>query len=71
MSTLTSKESLCVSDIAKIASASITNTSHHLNLLEHLGFVAQERRGKEVYYSLSDDCIEDIIRRASDHVSGT
>ena len=61
---------LCVSDISSKLDIPISSVSHHLRLLKDLGFVGHEREGKKVYHSLADDCIRDILRRASEHVAG-
>ena len=67
---LTRNPNLCVSDIASELDMSISRVSHHLKLLEHLGFVTHRQEGKQVYHSIADDCIIDIIARAQEHVRG-
>lgn len=67
---LTREPDLCVSDIAKKLNMSISRVSHHLKLLEHLGFVRHRQEGKQVYHSIEDDCIIDIMARAQEHVRG-
>ncbi len=59
-----------VSEIANELELSVSSVSHHMSKLDDLGFVQRERRGKEVYYYLRDECIKDIIERAKSHVSG-
>ncbi|MBD3405314.1 MAG: metalloregulator ArsR/SmtB family transcription factor [Candidatus Lokiarchaeota archaeon] len=61
---------VCVSDIAKELGLTTSSVSHHLGLLTRLGFVDYTRDGKFVYYSVTDDCIKDIIQRVRDHVRG-
>jgi len=70
ISLLTREPDLCVSDIAKKLKMSISRVSHHLKLLEHLGFVKHKQEGKQVYHSIEDDCIIDIMARAQEHVRG-
>ncbi|MFX1605472.1 MAG: ArsR/SmtB family transcription factor [Promethearchaeota archaeon] len=70
ISALTRQESLCVSDIADSLDMPITRVSHHLNKLKKLGFVRAKHEGKQVFYSIDDDCITDIMKRARDHVAG-
>lgn len=70
ISVLTRKESLCVSDIAKSLDMPISRVSHHLSTLKMLGFVRSKQDGKQVFYSIDDDCITDIMKRALDHVAG-
>ena len=40
--------------------------STHLACLRHCGFVATERRGKEIVYRLALDGLNEILERASD-----
>ena len=70
ISALTSQESLCVSDIAQSLKMPISRVSHHLSTLKMLGFVKSKQEGKQVFYSIDDDCITDIMKRARDHVAG-
>jgi len=67
---LTREPNLCVSDIVHKLDMSISRVSHHLKLLEHLGFVAHRQEGKQVYHWIEDDCIIDIMARAQEHVRG-
>jgi DNA-binding transcriptional ArsR family regulator len=71
LSTLTHNESLCVSYIAELLGMPISRVSHHLSTLKMLGFVKSRQDGKQVFYSIDDDCIIDIMKRARDHVAGT
>jgi DNA-binding transcriptional ArsR family regulator len=70
ISTLTKEKMLCVSDIAQLLDMSISRVSHHLSMLEKLGFARHKQDGKQVYYMIDDDCIVDIMKRVKDHVSG-
>ncbi|MFW9807362.1 MAG: ArsR/SmtB family transcription factor [Candidatus Thorarchaeota archaeon] len=70
LASLTRKESLCVSDIAESLDMPISRVSHHLSTLKMLGFVRSKQDGKQVFYSIDDDCITDIMKRARDHVAG-
>ena len=67
---LTSQEERCVSDIAESLRMPISRVSHHLSILKMLGFVKSRQEGKQVFYSIDDDCITDIMKRAIDHVAG-
>jgi len=71
LSALTHQESLCVSDIAESLKMPISRVSHHLSTLRMLGFVKSKQDGKQVFYSIDDDCITDIMKRARDHVAGS
>jgi DNA-binding transcriptional ArsR family regulator len=67
---LTREPNLCVTDIGRKLKMSISRVSHHLKLLEHLGFVKHRQEGKQVYHRIEDDCIIDIMARAHEHVRG-
>ncbi|TFH10458.1 MAG: transcriptional regulator [Candidatus Thorarchaeota archaeon] len=67
---LTREPNLCVTDIGQKLDMSISRVSHHLKLLEHLGFVTHRQEGKQVYHRIEDDCIIDIMTRAQEHVRG-
>ena len=67
---LTREPNLCVTDIGEKLKMSISRVSHHLKLLEHLGFVKHRQEGKKVYHRIEDDCIIDIMARAHEHVKG-
>ncbi|MHA2384227.1 MAG: ArsR/SmtB family transcription factor [Candidatus Thorarchaeota archaeon] len=85
LSMLDQQESLSVSEIAKNTGLEISLVSHHLKTLKLLGFVIvshhlktlkllgfvkPRKAGKQVFYSIEDDCIIDILQRAKDHVAG-
>ena len=59
-----------VSEIANELGMSISSVSHHLSILGNLGFVGKKRNGKQIYHSLDDQCVRDILNRAIEHVSG-
>ena len=59
-----------VSEIASDLGMSISSVSHHLSILGNLGFVGKKRNGKQIYHSLDDQCVRDILKRAIEHVSG-
>ncbi|MHA1929858.1 MAG: ArsR/SmtB family transcription factor [Candidatus Thorarchaeota archaeon] len=70
ISLLTQQQSHCVSAIAKNLDLTISNVSHQLRKLVDLRFVKHTKVGKNVYYSLDDECIRSILGRAKDHVAG-
>ncbi len=67
---LIGRPGLCVSDISRELGLTVSNVSHHLSMLEALGFVERERRGKRTHYRVSDECIVDVLRRTGAHVRG-
>ena len=70
LATLARGKDVSVSDIAELLDMSVSRVSHHLTLLEHLGFVKGTQEGKQVFHHIDDDCIMDIMRRSKEHVSG-
>lgn len=70
VSALIEGKSICVSDIAELLGMSISRVSHHLSILDKLGFTRHKQDGKQVFYTISDDCIIDILTRAHEHVRG-
>lgn len=70
ISVLIKDSNICVSDIAEVLGMSVSRVSHHLGILEKLGFAEQRQEGKQVYYTIHDDCIVDIMARVQEHVRG-
>lgn len=64
---LLSIQELCVCDIAEIMEMTMPAVSHHLRLLKALRLVKYRRIGKQVYYSLGDDHISQLIGMAQSH----
>ena len=64
---LLSLQELCVCDIAEIMEMSLPAVSHHLRLLKALRIVKYRREGKQVYYSLDDEHVVELIRLAQEH----
>jgi len=61
------EEELCVCDISVLIGVSVSAISHQLRLLRNLRFVKFRKKGKMVYYSLSDDHIKTLIEVAVTH----
>lgn len=53
-----------VSDIVKITGLSQPNTSTHLACLLKCGLVRKEKKGREVFYSISEKEVKNIIQEA-------
>ncbi|NLY29845.1 MAG: winged helix-turn-helix transcriptional regulator [Firmicutes bacterium] len=64
---LLSQEELCVCDLAEILEMSLPAVSHHLRLLKTMRLVKYRRDGRQVYYTLDDDHIVNMIRQAQEH----
>jgi ArsR family transcriptional regulator, lead/cadmium/zinc/bismuth-responsive transcriptional repressor len=60
---------MCVHDIAASVSISESAASHQLRLLRSLRLVKHRREGKQIFYSLDDHHIEQLIRVATEHVT--
>lgn len=65
---LSTREEICVSEIAAMFGEGMSTVSQRLRLLRSERLVRGERRGKHVYYALADHHVIDIIRDALAHV---
>ncbi|ERK60195.1 cadmium efflux system accessory family protein [Gemella bergeri ATCC 700627] len=63
------KKRLCVQDIAEIINETVANTSYHLQQLKKGNIVKVEKEGKEVFYSLSDKHVYEILENVLEHIS--
>ena len=52
---------LCVTDLSRILDINQTTVSHQLRFLKSAGIVKSVRQGKIIFYSLTDDSINDVI----------
>jgi ArsR family transcriptional regulator, lead/cadmium/zinc/bismuth-responsive transcriptional repressor len=59
---------LCVCDIAALAGISESAVSHQLRLLRGMRLVRPRRAGRQVFYSLDDQHIVELLRLAVTHV---
>ena len=64
----TSGEPLCVCDIANLLGMTKSAVSHQLKILRQSDLVTYRKLGKNVYYSLADDHVRDIIEKALEHI---
>ncbi|NOY78317.1 MAG: helix-turn-helix transcriptional regulator [Calditrichaeota bacterium] len=62
-------EELCVCDISAIVNVSISAISHQLRLLRNMRIVKFRKQGKQVFYSLDDEHIAQLVQTALEHVS--
>lgn len=60
------RPSLCVCDLAVVARASDSMTSHQLRALRLAGLVTQRREGRLVYYRIADD---PVVRAVVDAIA--
>ena len=56
-----SNESMCVCDLAVLLDMTKSAVSHQLKSLRLAKLVKYDKRGREVYYSLSDKTVTDIL----------
>ena len=61
-------EPLCVCDIAELLGMTKSAVSHQLKFLRQSDLVKYRKSGKNVFYSLADDHVRDIIEKALEHV---
>ena len=52
---------LCVTDLSRILQINQTTVSHQLRYLKSAGIVKSTRQGKIVFYSLTDESINDVL----------
>ncbi|MCI8348491.1 MAG: winged helix-turn-helix transcriptional regulator [Firmicutes bacterium] len=65
--TIADKE-VCVNDIAEKIKMTKSAVSHQLKLLKDEGLVKARREGKNIFYSLDDQHVVDIIDIAFTHI---
>jgi ArsR family transcriptional regulator len=59
---------LCVCDVARLVGISESAVSHQLRLLRGMRLVRHRRAGRQVFYSLDDQHIVQLLRLAVTHV---
>lgn len=55
------KKPRSVGEIVAVTALTQPNVSNHLSCLKDCGLVVSEKRGRHVYYALSDDRLETIL----------
>lgn len=63
-----SQREMCVSDISEALEISQSAISHQLRQLRLEGQVKARRNGKNIFYSLDDEHVVDIINKTLSHV---
>lgn len=61
-------EPMCVCDIAALLGMTKSAVSHQLKILRQSDLVTYRKSGKNVYYTLADDHVRDIIEKALEHI---
>lgn len=64
---LLSDGDLCVCELAELLGMSLPAVSHHLRLLKIMRLVSNRRDGRQVFYTLQDEHVADLIRIAREH----
>ena len=62
-------ESMCVCDIAELLAMTKSAVSHQLKILRQSKLITYRKSGKNVFYSLADDHVRDIIEKALEHIN--
>ena len=62
-------EPMCVCDIAELLSMTKSAVSHQLKILRQSALVKYRKSGKNVFYSLADRHVVDIIETALLHIN--
>ena len=61
-------EPMCVCDIAELLGMTKSAVSHQLKILRQSALVTYRKSGKNVFYTLADDHVRDIIEKALEHI---
>lgn len=61
-------EPMCVCDIASLLGMTKSAVSHQLKVLRQSSLITYRKVGKNVFYTLADDHVRDIIEKAYEHI---
>lgn len=64
---LSTHGTLCVSDLAEASQLSVSAISHQLRLLRDRELISAKRRGRMVWYSISDDHVSMLLEVGLEH----
>lgn len=59
---------MCVCDIANVLGMTKSSISHQLATLKQSGIVKYRKEGKEVYYTLDDEHVQQVFEIAIEHI---
>lgn len=62
-------DELCVGDLALLLNMTTSAVSHQLRALRTAKLVHARKDGKNVFYSLDDEHVKDILTKALEHIS--
>lgn len=57
----------CVGEFVEQTGMDYSTISQHLTILRQNGIVTDEKRGKEVFYSLNCDCVRKFLECVAEH----
>lgn len=60
---------LCVCDLSELLDMSMSAISHQLKVLRLANLIKYRRDGKNVFYSLADDHVKDILLQGFEHTN--
>lgn len=61
---------LCVCDLRRLVGGDLSTISRHLSVLKEAGVVADEKRGKNIFYVLTLPCLDIFLRCTGEAVQG-
>ena len=59
---------MCVNDLASLLNMTKSAVSHQLKVLRIAKLVKAQKKGKNVYYSLSDEHVKTVFQMALEHI---
>jgi ArsR family transcriptional regulator len=59
---------MCVCDISTLLGAGQSAVSHQLKILRQSDLITYRKSGKNIFYTLADDHVRDIIEKALEHI---
>ena len=62
------KNEMCVCDIANVLGMSKSSISHQLGTLRRSGIVKRKKEGKEVFYVLDDEHVQEVFEVGLEHI---
>ena len=62
-------EPMCVCDIAELLGMTKSAVTHQLKVLRQSDLITYRKSGKNVFYTLADDHVRDIIEKALEHIN--
>lgn len=65
---LLNEHELCVCDISAILNLTKSTVSHQLKNLRDMKLIKNEKRGKEVWYSLADNHVKKVFEISLEHI---